>query len=262
MSTYPIIYNNKSLWTSSQLIGLIRLLLIEQADKSQFDKTLLPLLLDNIDKSFELNIDRLIKDDDKGLLTLLKEIYGRLSLNSYYEDNEFAHNVWRIIASKYDKKKASKIVSDIPVNKKTLVIDLVSQIIRLVQGVNIFDVDTNASIKNFEGEWISSYIEFEPQFDINFNMTDLTPVRDEIKLKVYRKEEELYCRFIIQAHDYRLQKSGELDLVDGIMQLTNGIIRIKRPDKEMDIPIIKLDDSEFLTYIFKTKIRFKKITTR
>jgi len=101
------------------LIGLIRLLLIEQADKSQFDKTLLSLLLDDIDKSFELNIDRLIKDDDKGLLTLLEKIYGKLSLNSYYEDNEFAHNVWRIIASKYDKKKASKIVSDITVNKKT-----------------------------------------------------------------------------------------------------------------------------------------------
>ena len=56
MSTYPIIYNNKSLWTSSQLIGLIRLLLIEQADKSQFDKTLLPLLLDDINKS---SLDRI-----------------------------------------------------------------------------------------------------------------------------------------------------------------------------------------------------------
>ena len=253
MNTCKVKYKEEIIWVNSQALLLLKLLLIEQINDVKSD--IKSNILENFNSLIEWDLDN-ISTNNKDLFTSFKQVKNRLTLNpQYYLTNEFAHKIYPLISRKNNKKETSKILSNLSNKKERDILKFISKILNLYEGKLMFKTVEVLSIDELIGNWKSTNIDEQPDFELNFNMTDLTPLYNEVKIVIKSNND---INVIIPARDYTNPKITEISLLTGKCEVNEGHLLISKDNWTKKIPILRFDTKTMEAYIFKTNITFKK----
>ncbi|PZR37590.1 MAG: hypothetical protein DI538_12195 [Azospira oryzae] len=256
----PIKYKGQTIWTNARLLRAFTLLLLgdlKNADSS-CDLVLQPFYI-------EFNFESIFSDELE--LKKVKESIARTNSRVNKDDliaNHLGQRIGAILKSitpHISNRELSKQVTEVTRIRPGTIRELFIQIERLLNEEEPFRTDEQISINYLLGRWKSRTIVDALDFDINFNMTDLSPSQ-EVMLKILRADNNYSIHISVPAMDWSTNKTLELKLMDGRVVLDRGMLKITESadSKTSKMPIIRADNGQLETYLFKTKIIFDKVS--
>ena len=254
MNNYQIKYKKERIWTNDHILTLLKLLIIVEINNQK--SSISENIIEKLNFSIEWDLDEICANIDESLLmTYFNKIKDNLTLNSkYYSTNDFAHKLYPLINQNFNKKESSKLLTNLSRNKGEEISKVISKILNLSQGKLMFETVEIPSVNELIGEWKSINI---PDYGLNFNMTDLSPSYDEIKIIIGVNDD---INIIIPARDYTNPKISEFTLITGKCKTDEGHLLISKNDWIKKIPILKFDSKTVELHLFKTNITLKRTT--
>jgi hypothetical protein len=260
INNIPIKYKGQTIWTNSRLLRAFTLLLIGD--------------LKNVDSSYniflkpfyvEFNFESIFNDELE--LKKLKESIARinsLANRDYLISNNLGQrigSILKLVTPNIGNRELSKEVTEVTSLRPEKIKELLIQIERLLNEEELFITDEHVSMSYLLGKWESKKIVDALDFDINFNMTDFSPSQKVFLQTFYSDNNRYSINVSVPAIDGSTNKPIELKLIDGDVLLDKGMLKIPEfaDSKTYKIPIIRADNSQLETYLFKTKIIFEKV---
>ena len=256
----PIKYKGQTIWTNARLLRAFTLLLLSDLKNvdSSCDLVLKPFYI-------EFNFESIFSEELE--LKKVKESIARTNSRVNEDDliaNHLGQRIGAILKSitpHISNRELSKQVTEVTRIRPGTIRELFIQIERLLNEEEPFRTDEQISIDYLLGRWKSRTIVDALDFDINFNMTDLSPSQ-EVMLKILRADNNSYSIHVsVPAMDWSTNNTLELQLMEGSVLLDKGMLKITEfaDSKTYKMPIIRADIGQLETYLFKTKIIFEKI---
>lgn len=255
----PIRYKGQTLWTNARLLRVFTLLLMDEMNRAD-PSNVLVLKPSYLDFDFETIFY------DELELKKVKESIGRINddiSKDYFISSSLVQKITSILKSitpSIGNRELSKEVTQVTSIRPETMKELLAQIERLLNEEEPFKTDKNVSIDYLVGRWESKTIAEALDFDINFNMTDFNPSQN-VNLQILHDGNRGYSISIATpAIDCSTGKIVELKLINGNVLLDNGVLRITETgdSKVYKMPVIRVDNGQFETYLFKTRIIFEK----
>lgn len=259
-NSISIKYKGQTIWTNSRLLRAFTLLLtgdLKNVDSS-YDIVLKPFYI-------EFNFESIFNDELQ--LKKVKESIARtnsLVNKDYLISNNLGQriaSILKVITPNIGNRELSKEVTEVTSIRPEKIKELLIQIERLLNEEEIFTTDEHVSMNYLLGKWESKNIVDALDFDINFNMTDFSPSQ-KVFLRTFFSDNKSYSINVsVPVMDGLTNKTLELKLIDGNLLLDKGILKITEftDSKTYKIPIIRADNGQLETYLFKTKIIFEKV---
>jgi len=255
MNNCQLKYKEEIIWTKSRILILLKLLMIEQINdlKSNISEN----IIKNLNSSMEWDLDMISSNIDQDLLlTSFNQVKNKLRLNlQYYSTNEFAHKIYSLLSRSFNKKESSKLLTNLSNNNGKDIIYVISKILNLSEGKLMFETVKVISIIELIRNWKSIKIDGVPDYGVNFNMTDLSPSYEEVRIVIKSNND---INIIIPAKDYTNSKISEFSLFTGQCKVIEGHLLISKKKWVMKIPILKFDSKTMELHLFKTNITLNK----
>jgi hypothetical protein len=256
----PIKYKGQTIWTNSRLLRTFTLLLT--GDLKNVDSSYVIVL-----KPFYIEFDFESIFNDELELRKVKESIARTNSlvdNDYLVSNNLGQRIGSILKSitpNIGNRELSKEVTEVTSIRPEKIKELLIQIERLLNEEELFTTDEHVSMNYLLGKWESKNIFDALDFDINFNMTDFSPLQKVFLRTFYSNNDKYSINVSVPAMDGSTNKTLELKLIDGNVLLDKGMLKITEfaDSKTYKMPIIRADNEQLETYLFKTKIIFEKV---
>ncbi|MFO0450398.1 MAG: hypothetical protein ACK52I_17340 [Pseudomonadota bacterium] len=256
----PIKYRGQTIWTNSRLLRAFTLLLtgdLKNVDSS-YDIVLKPFYI-------EFDFETIFNDELE--LRKVKESIARtnsLVNNDYLVSNNLGQrigSILKLITPNIGNRELSKEVTEVTSIRPEKIKELLIQIERLLNEEELFTTDEHVSMNYLLGKWESKNIVDALDFDINFNMTDFSPIQKVFLQTFYSDNDKYSINVSVPTMDGSTNKTLELKLIDGNLLLDKGMLKITEfaDSKTHKMPIIRADNEQLETYLFKTKIIFEKV---
>lgn len=227
----PIKYKGQTIWTNAQLLRVFTLLLLgdlKNADSS-CDLVLKPFYI-------EFNFESIFSDELE--LKKVKESIARTNSGVNKDDliaNQLGQRIGAILKSitpQISNRELSKQVTEVTRIRPGAISELFIQIERLLNEEEPFRTDEQISIDYLLGRWKS------------------------------RTNNSYSIHISVPAMDWSANKTLELKLMDGRVLLDKGMLKITEfaDSNTYKMPIIRADNGQLETYLFKTKIIFEKVS--
>jgi hypothetical protein len=256
----PIKYKGQTIWTNSRLLRAFTLLLT--GDLKSVDSS-----YDIVLKPFYIEFDFETVFNDELELKKVKESIARtnsLVNKDYLISNNLGQRIGSIlrqITPNIGNRELSKEVTEVTSIRPEKIKELLIQIERLLNEEGLFTIDEHVSMSYLLGRWESKHIVDALDFDINFNMTDFSPSQKVFLLIFFNENKSYSINVSVPVMDWSTNKALELKLIDGSLLLDNGMLEITEfvDSKTYKMPVIRADNDQLETYLFKTRIIFEKV---
>ena len=257
MNNRQVKYKKETIWINQQVLTLLKLLVLAEINNS--NSNISKKITEQLNHSIEWDLDNVFtSNDEKLFIRYFNVVKSRLTINSkYYSTNEFAHKLYPLINQDFNKKESSKLLTNLSNDKGEQILKIISKILNLSQGKLMFDTVEVLSINELIGVWESIKLDEIPDYGLNFNMTDLSPNYNEIRILI---DTNNYISIEIQVRDYTNPKISEFSLITGKCDTNNGHIIISKKDWFKKIPILMFDSNILELYLFRTNITLKRMT--
>jgi len=164
------------------------------------------------------------------------------------------------LLKQYEKKELGRLVSDNLLDKDNLkeLFIFLRNAIKTSSFYNLSFIDAEQIV----GDWMST--KETGQLRINYNMTDLTPMGNQIRLRIEKHSDEFYSFLCFaKAHHYRLDQVQDIKVFGTLVKIVNGYFHHYRESDLMFIfkrPIYNFNGNMFTTQTNDIEFSFKKKT--
>lgn len=255
----PVKYKARAIWTNARLLRSVTLLLM--GDLRRVDSSCNIIL-----KPYYIDFDFESIFHDELDLERVKASIARmngLEYNDLLVSNNLGHLIGSILKSitpDITNKELSKEVTEITNIRPEAIKELLVQIGNLLNDEEPFTTDKHVSMNYLLGEWESKNIVDALDFDINFNMTDFSPLQKVILRISHGVNDGYLINVSVPAMDWTKDETLELKLIDGSVLLDKGMLEITDfvDSRTHRMPIIRADNGQLESYLYKTKIIFER----
>ena len=258
------------IWTNPGLRDLVLLLLMQENALPQYhpeNRVLHDYLLKNLSVFYDTELDTILADvaiADQ-LEKMLLRIADTISQSTKKSRSEWRQQLIGVFLRNnpaIDKKKAGRTLQQLPDMADPAVTTLLRQLIRMLRGQYLFETVTDTTITQLCGIWQSVTVKDTPQYDINFNMLDdISPQKEPIRLSVHPVDDLFSILVEIPVYNWATRKTDTLDRITGIVTVEEGVLLVSYSGGHVSrIPVLKMGSNYFETFLFRTHIRFERIT--